>query len=251
MFALQGVWDGLAYGFSTREDGDMDFSGGKDEVVNRRREFLSRAHPSFDIPRGVAMRPTPSSLLAMDPVSVVGVRESGWSMISPRGIVCEALVTETSDVFLFGLGADCPSIIIYEPERCILALVHAGRKSTVEGVPARVVWILKQWGADPRKLQVIIGPGIRKESYVLQTFAPLANTNSPWHDFCTAVPGGWMVDLFGYNRWHLFKAGVLPENLAECPWDTCMDRRFFSHCRSRDTGEPEGCHAVAVGMVRR
>ncbi len=57
------------------------------------------------------------------------------------------------------------------------------------------------------------------------------------------------VDIVGYSKRQLIEAGVKEENIEVSDIDTAADSTFFSHYRSKKTGEAEGRFATVVGMV--
>ncbi len=245
---------GLKHAFSTIEDGNQGFSfGPKDEVVGNRRRFI-KASGFVNSNSCVSMVPRhPDN----DGVKLVEPNLVGRGIAEPdAGPLCEALVTISPNLGLYLTAADCIPIIIYTERPQILALIHAGRESTVRGiVSATVDFIQNSFSVNPNKFVVGMGPGIRRENYLLETFPPwpAAEVKSPWRDFVEATPGGLKVDLFGYNRHLLIKKGVRPEMIMDCGIDTFAAKddqpKFFSHRRSKATGEPEGRHACVVSMV--
>ena len=253
MYRLPGLSKirGLDHGFSTREDGNQGFScGSREEVIENRARFVAKVRSSFQTYRGaVAMSPMQKG---RGGVAIVVPEMSGRGMSWPNsGVLCEGMVTDCEELYLYLPVADCIPIIVYSPiPPRVLALIHAGRESSVGGIVARTLATMTDcFDISVRCLLVGMGPGIRQENYPVSEFPPAAGANSPWRKFAVPTDSGILVDLYGYNRQIFIDAGVPPRRIEDCGIDTFTDANFFSHRRSKATGEPEGRHACVVGMV--
>ena len=273
---------GLIHGFSTMENGSQGFGfGPKGKVIRNRSAFVRNLSGTFHIRGGIAMVPLQPGY--EETISVVGEGDAGWGMTEPFSLLtertkplakaCEAMILpwqrertrsvssefatepeafpDWADAYLFLAVADCIPIIVYhpheDPAKRVLALIHGSRESTVRKVALKTVRYMEEhFGARPEDMVAGLGPGIR--TYELDWFD---QANDPeWQEFCRIGDNGKiLVDLFGFNV-HLLKSAGVPEDRIEAyPFDTLTDKRFYSHRRSELTGEPEGRHAVAVGMV--
>lgn len=253
MYRLPGLSKirGLDHGFSTREDGNQGFScGRREEVIENRAGFVAKARSFFQPGRGVVgMAPMQKG---RDGAVIVGPEMSGRGMSGPNSsVLCEAMVTDCEGPYLYLPAADCIPIIVYSPlPPRVLALVHAGRESSVGGIVARTLATMQDcFDIRVRRLLVGMGPGIRQKNYLVSEFPPAAGANSPWREFAAPTDGGVLVDLYGYNRQVFINAGVPPRQIEDCGIDTFSDLNFFSHRRSKATGEAEGRHACVVGMA--
>lgn len=232
----------------------------KYEVLLHRTAFLRKVSSDFRIACGVGMVPLKKGYEGT--IAAVSPAQAGRGMLAPNsGIPCEALITSYKAAeehwrreehimptlfYLFLAIADCLPIILYDPVERVLALVHAGRESSVRKIALETVRIMERhYGVDPATVIAGIGPGIRK--YKLDRFHQV--NDSEWQPFCRIGSNGKIeVDLFGFNV-HLLKRAGIPEDQIEVwPGDTFTDLSFYSHTRSR-LGAPEGRHAIVVGMV--
>ena len=104
-----------------------------------------------------------------------------------------------------------------------------------------------EFGSDPKDILAYIGPGIHKESYIIDRPAEL-KILPDWQRFLTEIGTDKIqIDIVGYNQAQMLKAGLLPENIFIDPTDTATSNDYFSHYRSeRITGEPEGRFATVV-----
>lgn len=237
---------GFFHGCSTREDGNLGFGHeSKADVIAARGRFTRAVYPSFHLVLGVGMVPMRPG--REDVIMFVGSSQQGHGMVAPlSGPFAEALIAR--DGFLFVASADCPTVLLCDPRTKAFALVHASRESTVREIARRTVELMTvAFGVRPGDLVAGIGPGIRQESYVLQTFVPVAQ--SSWKNFCRIGDEGTAVDLIGYNRFLLERAGVLPENIDVADVDTFTDSRFASYRRAKATGEPDWRHGCVLGFA--
>ncbi len=63
-------------------------------------------------------------------------------------------------------GGDCPPVLIVDPVKKAIALVHSGRHGTLLNIVRRAVLVLSgHSGTHPSKFRAIIGPGISAEKY--------------------------------------------------------------------------------------
>lgn len=247
---LAGV-NGLFHGFSTRAEGNQRPGMRPEESVTENRAgFLQKVCP----PDAGALFKISVEMNSLktgyeEEIRVVRPKwDAGRGMIGTPGIPCEAMVTDCPGLFLFLTVGDCLPVVIFDQRRRVLALVHAGRESTIRKIPEKTLQVMKEeFGTDPADVAVGMGPGFR--SHFLEEL-PVGIDDPLWNVHIR--PNGhrtFLMDLFGYNRDRLMSAGVPEENIEECPLDTFSDHQFFSHRRSAETGEREGRHACAVGMV--
>ena len=108
--------------------------------------------------------------LGRDPASVADLWQVHSSDVvvaeAPRGAQehlgkADALVTDRPEVTLFLRFADCVPILLYEPRRKVVGLVHAGWKGTVLKAPAEAVRVMaERYGCRPADIWAGIGPSI-------------------------------------------------------------------------------------------
>lgn len=75
---------------------------------------------------------------------------------------CDALITNTLNIPIMVMSADCTPIILYDPIRHACASVHAGRAGALgEILPKTIKAMEQQFGSLRENLHVIMGPSIR------------------------------------------------------------------------------------------
>ena len=115
----------LFHAFSTIDEGNMansilgevyDF---EKTVENRRKLFLK-----FNIPmeKCVAMW-----VLGGNGVEIAKASDAGASMVDyQKAVKTDALLTDKKGLFIMLLTADCLPVIVYDPKKMVIGVVHAG-----------------------------------------------------------------------------------------------------------------------------
>ena len=78
----------------------------------------------------------------------------------------DGLITNDPRVCLGIHVADCGPVFLVEPERRVIALLHSGRKGSELGITAIAIGKMqREFGCDPARLVVQLGPCIRPPLY--------------------------------------------------------------------------------------
>lgn len=166
----------------------------------------------------------------------------------------DGLVTDETDVALTAYGADCPTILLYDPEHRAVSAVHAGWRGTAAGIAARAVETLTaEYGTRPGAIQAAIGPCIGRCCFETHREVPDAMLAALGTDAMEAIdtPDGpppygaeakFHVDLKLVNMLWLRRTGVT--DIDVCPDCTrCREDRYWSH---RRTGNRRGSQAAII-----
>ena len=166
----------------------------------------------------------------------------------------DALWTERRGVLLGVAGADCPSVLVAEPDGAIGA-AHAGWQGTTKRVARALVGALVAHGARAERLVAAIGPGIGPCCYTVdRSRAALIRERLGDRFFAagssashlTGVPGGprYTFDLWTANAEQLAAAGVRRVELAGL-CTRCGGADLWSH-RGHGPG-----HGAGLGLIGR
>jgi YfiH family protein len=153
----------------------------------------------------------------------------------------DALVTSEPGNWIGIRTADCVPILIADPEQRVVAAIHAGWRGTVASIATHSVQMLtQQFGSDPGKLLVAVGPAIGPCCFevgpeVAQQFHSVART----------------IDLPEVNREKLISAGVHPDRIDVMRLCTVCTGPSQFHSYRRDK-EYSGrmVSAICVGFER-
>jgi YfiH family protein len=151
-----------------------------------------------------------------------------------QAVSADAMLTDQPGVALTVLTADCLPIIIVDPQKKAVAMVHAGWRGTCRGILQKTLAKLAEcFGGNPNRWLIGMGPCISSCCYeVGSDVVSMFKQNYPdWHNYCTyKKEDKWDFDLLGANMSQLLTAGVRPENICELAMCTaCHPEHFFSY----------------------
>ena len=145
----------------------------------------------------------------------------------------DAFVTDVPGVCLITAHADCIPVQLYDPDRKVIAAVHAGWRGTALGIAAKAAELMKA-KYDCRNIRGYIGPGISKCCFETDTDVPQAMREAfKWaNEYISEgrAAGKFYVDLKGVNKRQLEEAGV--RNIEASDICTCCNENFCSHRRN-------------------
>lgn len=136
----------------------------------------------------------------------------------------DALVVEDKNIAVLLNFADCTPIILYDEDKNIGAVVHAGWRGTAaEIVKKTVQFMAKKYKTSPKDIVALIGPAISAKNYQVDmpVFEQLSATlNKPYED-CFSFDkesGKYNADLKTINKHQLEELGV--ERIDKCKYCT-------------------------------
>jgi YfiH family protein len=143
----------------------------------------------------------------------------------------DALVTDRPGVSLYLRFADCVPILLYDPARRVLGIVHAGWRGTVQDVAGSAVRAMaRSFGSRPAGILAGIGPSICPDHYpvgpevVEQVHSAFPGPNGLLRE----VDGRTHLDLWQANARALRRAGVTEIEIAGV-CTACNVDQFYSH----------------------
>ncbi len=153
---------------------------------------------------------------------------------------CDALITDRPGITLLIRVADCVPIVLYDPVRRVVAVIHAGWKGTVADIASTTVARMgTRYGCRARDILAGIGPSIGPCCFEVNEDVARQFQHAFFGESCVLTgPGGIKVDLPGANRAALLRSGMLPGNIEMAGYCTaCSLDIFFSHrAEQGDTG---------------
>ncbi len=202
-----------------------DKNGDSRESVAENKDRVARAF-GFD----------PSGLILLDQMQqdqILSLKEPAIPLPSP--LEYDALITNSPDIVLAILTADCLPIFAVDQERKVIAAIHAGRQGTALHITSKVLKKMEEeFGCSPRKLLITLGPSIGACCYEIdgKAFHP------EWKPFSTARERGrWMIDLARINIAQMKGQGVKEEHISWIHLCTrCCRDLFFSYRGEGRTG---------------
>ncbi len=151
--------------------------------------------------------------------------------VPQTGVVeADAVVTSERGLAVAIRTADCVPVLLYAPDRRVIAAVHAGWKSTRLEIASKTVALMAAaYQVDPRQVRAVIGPCIRPASYPV---GPEFREYFPQE--VTERNGSLCLDVAAANRRQLIAAGVPAAAIADCGADSYADPLWHSFRRDGD-----------------
>lgn len=248
-FAHLGAVPGLRHGITRREGpglaGNVAFTRGPDvaSVVAARQRWCQRI--------GV----DPAGLVVARQIHGVAVErvtrhQRGRGALTPVGLPeADALATDEPDVPLLAIFADCVPVVLVDPARRAVAVVHAGWRGTVAGAVETTVAALTAWyGSRPADLLAGIGPSIGPCCYEVGPEVATAALDRHGPTVLRPGPDGARpaFDLWAANQQALQRAGLIAERIMVAGVCTrCHNHLYFSH---RAEGPRRGLFGAIVAL---
>lgn len=139
----------------------------------------------------------------------------------------DILITDKVGIPVAVKTADCLPLLMVDPDRKIVAAVHAGWKGTLMKVVEKAVRSLVEKGARPERLIVAMGPSMARRCYeVEEDVASEFQRQFPQYpQILKKQPAmKWLLDIPETNRLELVRLGVKPGKIDHL--DLC------THCRA-------------------
>ena len=233
------------YGGVSGPQGDlMNVSFGKDsrEKVLENVKILAAAR-NFDYQRLTGIRQVHGDRVVKIDGSNAGARFSKPEIIEEA----DAMITDCPGVTLMTTHGDCVPVYLWDSENRAIGVIHSGWRGTVSRISAKTVEaMMLNYGTQPEKLAVLIGPGICPKCFevhlpVAEKFYREFGTESSVVRKHDAKEGKYNVNLKAAIFETLAAAGVKNYNIIDGGMCTaCVENSglFFSH--RREKGENPG-----------
>lgn len=150
----------------------------------------------------------------------------------------DALVTREKNLALCVLVADCTPVLLSDHTAGVIGAAHAGRMGARNGIVRNTVEAMVELGAEPGRIQALLGPAAAGESYeVPDAMAGDVEKHLPGSRTRTRKGTAGIDVRAGLVR-QLMSLGVT--HIDADPRDTITDTDFFSHRREGVTGRQAG-----------
>ena len=234
--AIFGECDFLIHAFCARQGGvsqdeyaslNVSFNEGDEEYrVLQNWDRLSKA---FAIPL--------EQFLVVNQVHGDGrfvIKPHGGYFSSRSELNYDAIVTNCTNLAICIKTADCVPVFFVDRVKKLIAVAHAGWRSTALGISAKVIGLMQnQYASSLQNILVAIGPSIGKCCYQVDSVVADAFRGQKNHEIylLPAVVGNkWMLDLPEANRRQILDCGIPEQNIEVSGYCTmCNQDIFFSH----------------------
>ena len=169
----------------------------------------------------------------------VMIAEEPWPQ--DRRPRADAMVTDTPNLLLGILTADCAPVLFADHEAVVVGAAHAGWRGALAGVTDATIEAMERLGARREHIHAAIGPCVAQPSYEVDDAfrARFVSADPDNQRFFVAGPAGKPhFDLEAYVMHRLIAAGI--DEVEALNLDTYADPdRFFSFRRSTHRGEAD------------
>ena len=178
---------------------------------------------SIEVPRFLQQLPSPLAVVEARQVHGSSIAIIERPPTSPYFVAgCDALLTRHPGVALLIRTADCLPILLVDPVKAAIGILHAGWRGLAAWLPMRAVSAFREaYHSEPRALHVAIGPSIHACCYAVGP--EFARHFGPWVRQRT---GRRTCDLIGATMSQLRRSGV--------PRHRIVDSRQCTGCHTRD-----------------
>lgn len=209
---------------------DLGLNRGDDE--SRVRENYRRVCAALEVEMDKLVL---TSQIHEDTVRKVTLDDAGKGLDKSIDYSADGLMTNVAGLTLVAFGADCLTILLYDPVQRVIANVHAGWRGTALGIVDRAVERMKtEYGSEPSDLVSAIGPGISACCFETHEDVPSAMWTALGEEVSEFVVkmenGKYKVDLKGINTLRLKRCGVMTTKIDISPDCTmCAHEKYWSH----------------------
>lgn len=181
-------------------------------------------------------------------IEMIAMKDAGKGSLSYEESFkdTDGFFTFNKNILLTLCFADCVPLFFIHGETGAMGVAHAGWKGTVNGIAEEMVKLYKTKGIGAKEVQVVIGPSICRNCYIVDepviTLVKNRLGNIEEHPFNHIQENQYELDLKEVNKSILLQAGVLEKNIQVSNFCTsCHEEHFFSHRRDKgSTGRMMG-----------
>ncbi|WP_308587756.1 peptidoglycan editing factor PgeF [uncultured Parabacteroides sp.] len=130
----------------------------------------------------------------------------------------DALVTDMPGVCIAVSTADCVPVLVYAPDKNVVAAIHAGWRGTVKQIVAKTIgYMVAHYGCEPSCMLAGIAPSICKDSFEVgdEVVAAFQATGGDMNRIMerNIQTGKAHIDLWEANRIQLLQSGLRSEHI--------------------------------------
>jgi len=163
----------------------------------------------------------------------------------------DAIVTKIQNFGIGILTADCAPILLYEPQKKIIACIHSGWKGSLYGIIENTIKEIKNLNSNINSLIAVVGPCIKNESYEVRIdfFNKFLNEDLNNKIFFNKIKNDkYSFDLRGFVNKKLSNLGI--KNIDNIDIDTYAEKEsFYSYRRSKFNNEEDFGRCISVILM--
>lgn len=144
----------------------------------------------------------------------------------------DAIITNNPDLTLLMKFADCVPILVNDPVKKVVGIIHAGWQGTVKRIAEKTIECMaNRFNSNPSDVHAIIGPSIGPDHYNVgeDVYKSVIESFGQDHDFCLSKQNGQIkLDLWKANELLLRQTGV-KEICITGMCTACDIENWYSH----------------------
>jgi len=160
----------------------------------------------------------------------------------------DGILTNSKEVSLFMQYADCVPILLFDPGKHVIGIVHAGWQGTVKRIVQNAIRIMvSNFNCDPKEILAGIGPSIGPDHYEVgeNVIDEVSEKLSEFSSEVLIYEGAkYYFDLWKSNELLLRQVGVTNVEVAEI-CTACNLHDWYSY---RLEGQQSGRFGVVIGL---
>lgn len=211
----------IKYFISDKNDGNLAFHVGDIiKNVNNNREKLAQKYSYSN-----------NDLVYMNQIhsdNIVIVNENSPKLIDN----CDALITNSKNLPLMVMVADCIPILLFDERKGVIAAIHAGRNSTFLEITKKTAQIfIDRFNSNPKDIKAVLGASIQKCCYEVSIEMAKIVETSFGKDFVEDRN----IDLQSINKKQLNDLGIKNIEISDI-CTKCGTEKYFSYRKNSKTG---------------
>ena len=142
------------------------------------------------------------------------------------------MLTRTKQIPLAVLTADCLPILLYDPKKEVIGIVHAGYKGLLNQIIGNTVQrFISDFESNPADIIVGIGPGIETMCYEVgdEVIEKFEKTFPSFENIFVEQTGKKYLDLRGIAHQCLMQEGIPKEQIENIDVCTKCSEDFYSY----------------------
>ena len=170
-------------------------------------------------------------------------KSRGWESKEDAIENCDALITDVKYLILTILTADCVPILLYDKEKQVIAIIHAGWKGTEAQITKKTIQKMqKVFKSNPKEILASIAPSIGRCCYEVELDVAKHFLHIP--QSYTQKANKYMLDLPMLNQKQLLDSGIEKDHIEMSDICTsCEVERFFSYRKEK------GCTGRFMSLI--
>lgn len=166
----------------------------------------------------------------------------------------DGLCTNTQDVLLSTINADCILLLFYDPVKNVIANTHSGWRGTLQRISVKTVERMKEkYGSNPENIICCICPSIRKCHFEVEKevkemfeneFKSLYNINEIIEEKVPKLK--WNIDTVKINKIILQESGLKKENIIDSQICSVCNKELIHSFRVEKEGY--GVETAIIGL---